>query len=218
MPQISSPALRGLYAVTPDRDDTDRLLAEVVAAVTGGCRIVQYRNKAANRALRQHQVALLANFCKRSGVTLIINDDLELAITAGAAGVHLGSDDGDIALARHRLGPDRLLGVSCYNDQQRVARALAAGADYVALGAMFPSATKPAAKSASLEVLHTVKASCPVPVATIGGITIDNAPTLIAGGADLVAVISNLFEAPDISARARAFQNLFSPEVSTRTA
>lgn len=201
--------LRGLYAVTPDREDTDRLLAEVGAAVAGGCRVVQYRNKTADQPLRCRQAALLAEFCRSAGACLIINDDLELALEIGADGVHLGGDDGDPRLARKRLGPVKVLGISCYNDAGRVDAAVAAGADYVALGAMFASVTKPAAVRASLELLRAVKASCPVPVATIGGINLSNAPALVGAGADLVAVVSDLFDASDIRGRAQAFQKLF---------
>lgn len=201
--------LRGLYAVTPDRADTARLCAEVGAAVDGGCRLVQYRNKIADRSLQRQQAALLAEICKSAGACFIINDDVELALDIGADGVHLGGDDGDPMVARKRLGPGKVLGISCYNDAGRVHAAVAAGADYVALGAMFASATKPAAVRASLELLRTVKASCPVPVATIGGITRANAASLVDAGADMVAVVSDLFDAPDIRARARDFQNLF---------
>jgi thiamine-phosphate pyrophosphorylase len=201
--------LRGLYAVTPDREDADRLLADVGAALDGGCRVVQYRNKTADRALRCRQAALLAEFCKAAGACFIINDDLDLALEIGADGVHLGGDDGDPVRARKRLGPGKVLGISCYNDAGRVRAAVSAGADYVALGAMFPSATKPAAVRASLELLRAVKAGCAVPVATIGGITLSNAPSLVDAGADMVAVVSDLFDAPDIRVRARDFQNLF---------
>ena len=201
--------LRGLYAVSPDRSDTARLLAEVGAAIQGGCRILQYRNKPAERTLKIEQVALLAKICKSAGVCFIVNDEIDLALEAGADGVHLGAEDGDPAAARKRLGADRILGVSCYNDPARVNSAVCAGASYVALGAMFPSGTKPAAVRASLELLRSVKAECPVPVVTIGGITLANAPSLIAAGADMVAVVSNLFEAPDIRVQALAFQNLF---------
>jgi thiamine-phosphate pyrophosphorylase len=206
---IDPPSLRGLYAVTPDCADSSRLLVDVAAALAGGCRIVQYRNKTAGPDLRRQQAAALAGCCRSAGVRLIINDDVELALEVGAAGVHLGGDDGDLELARARLGASRLLGVSCYDDPAQVRRAVAAGADYVALGAMYPSATKPLARRASLDLLRAVKASCPVPVATIGGINLDNAATLVAAGADMVAVVSALFDSPEIESRARAFQKLF---------
>lgn len=201
--------MRGLYAVTPDCDDSTRLLADVAAAVAGGCRIVQYRNKSAHPAMRQQQAVALAGLCRSVGALLIINDDIDLALDVGASGVHLGGDDGDLAQARIKLGARRLLGVSCYNDPDRVRLAVEAGADYVALGAMFPSATKPLAVQASLDLLRAVKAGCPVPVATIGGITLDNAASLLAAGADMVAVVSDLFASPDIAARAKAYQQLF---------
>lgn len=195
--------------MTPDRSDSVRLLDDVAAAVAGGCRIVQYRNKQADQALQRQQAALLANFCKSAGVCFIINDDLALALELDADGLHLGGRDGDLVAARRQLGPDRVLGASCYNDPSRMRDAVAAGADYVALGAMFPTRIKPDAAQASLELLRDVKADCPVPVATIGGITLDNAPMLLDAGADMVAVISDLFEAPDIAARAQKFQQLF---------
>lgn len=170
---------------------------------------MQYRNKSAQRPLLRQQAALLAEICRPAGICFIINDDIELALEIGADGVHLGGDDGDPVVARKRLGPDKVLGISCYNDAGRVRAAVSAGADYVALGAMFASPTKPGAVRASLDLLRTVKASCPVPVATIGGITLSSAASLVDAGADMVAVVSDLFDAPDIRVRAKAFQNLF---------
>jgi thiamine-phosphate pyrophosphorylase len=201
--------LCGLYAVTPDCADSARLLVDVAAALAGGCRIVQYRNKTAAPGFRRQQATALATYCRSAGVMLIVNDDIELAIEVGATGVHLGGDDGDLKLARAQLGASRLLGVSCYNDPAQVRHAVAAGADYVALGAMFPSTTKPLARRASLDLLREVKAACPIPVATIGGINLDNAAALVAAGADMVAVVSDLFDSPDIESRARAYQKLF---------
>ena len=161
----------------------------------------------------------MARYCRENGVCLIINDDVELALQCGADGVHLGGDDGDPAVARKLLGNGRILGVSCYNDPSRVRAAVSHGADYVALGAMFASTTKPDAVRASLALLSDISADCSVPVATIGGITLENAPALISSGADMVAVVSDLFEAPDIQGRARAFQNLFNTSIhSMRTA
>lgn len=171
--------------------------------------MVQYRNKGAAKILRQRQAALLAEFCRATGVFFIVNDDLELALELDADGLHLGADDANPELARNRLGPGKVLGISCYNDLGRVHEAVSAGADYVALGAMYPSSTKPAAVAASLDLLRLVKVDCPVPVATIGGITLENAPPLVAAGADMVAVVSDLFGAPDIRARSQDFQKLF---------
>lgn len=201
--------LRGLYAITPDCADDRRLLAMAEALAGGGGRWLQYRNKTAPPAQRVAQAAALAECCKRHGIGLIVNDDVGLALAIGAAGVHLGGDDGDPVAARRYLGPGRLLGVSCYASPQRAHAAVAAGADYVALGAVFPSTTKPGAVHAPLELVGAVKRAVGVPVVAIGGIRLDNAPAVVAAGADMLAVISDLFDAPDIAARAAAFQKLF---------
>jgi len=140
---------------------------------------------------------------------LVINDDLALALEIDADGAHLGRDDGDLAGARKALGPARILGASCYGEWARAEAAVAAGVDYVAFGAMFPSSTKPQAPLAPLEMLTRAKAEFGLPVAAIGGITLDNAPLLIAAGADLPAVISDVFSAPDPAARAAAYAGLF---------
>ena len=134
---------------------------------------------------------------------------LALALECGADGVHLGRDDGDLAAARAALGPQRLLGVSCYAEWPRAEAAAAAGADYLAFGAMFPSSTKPSAPPASPALLGRARAAFGRPVAAIGGINVDNAPLLRAAGADLLAVISDVFSAPDPAARAAAYGRLF---------
>jgi thiamine-phosphate pyrophosphorylase len=199
----------GLYALTPDEPDTARLVAKVRAAIAGGAAAVQYRNKPADPARRADQVRALLAVCRPAGVPLVINDDLELALAADAAGVHLGRDDGDLAGARRRLGPARLLGASCYDRLELAERAVAAGADYVAFGSMFASPTKPGAARAPLALLGAA-ARLGRPVVAIGGITLENAPAAIAAGADALAVITALFDAADVAARARAFSALFS--------
>lgn len=206
--------LRGLYAVTPDDNLLPRLSVLVSAALGGGVRIVQYRNKTAPKALRRSQAAELVRVCRAEGARLIVNDDPALALEIGADGVHLGRDDvpgGDLAALRQALGPQRILGVSCYDELERAQQAVAAGADYVAFGAVFPSATKPAAVRAPLSLLGEAKARFGdrAAIAAIGGITLDNAPQAIAAGADLVAVITDLFDAMDIASRAEAYQALF---------
>lgn len=200
--------LRGLYAITPDTADTAALIAQVAAALEGGAALVQYRNKTAAPALRATQAAALHTLCRAHGTPLIINDDLALALTLEGAGLHLGGDDGDLASARARLGPGRLLGASCYNDFSRAARAAAAGADYLAFGAVFPSATKPGAVAAPLGLLTQARA-LGRPLAAIGGITLARAGAVLEAGADLLAVVSDVFEAPDIRAQARAYAQLF---------
>jgi thiamine-phosphate pyrophosphorylase len=200
---------RGLYAVTPDEPDTAALVAAVREALAGGAAAVQYRNKAADAALRRAQAAALAALCRDSGVPLVVNDDLELALAVDAAGVHLGRDDGDLADARRRLPRGKLLGASCYDRLDGALRAAAAGADYVAFGSLFPSPTKPGAVVAPLALFGAAKRRLGVPLVAIGGITLANARTAIAAGADALAVITALFDADDIAARARSFAALF---------
>jgi thiamine-phosphate pyrophosphorylase len=204
--------LQGIYAVTPDDRLLPRLSALVDAALQGGTRLVQYRNKQAPAPLRRAQAAELVRICHACGAKLIVNDDLWLAIEIGADGVHVGRDDlpgKDLTTAREALGPKRLLGVSCYNDLARVEAAAKAGADYIGVGSMFPSTTKPGANVATLDVLTEAKRRFEGPVAAIGGITIKNAPQVIDAGADMVAVVSDLFDAMDIGRRAEEFQKLF---------
>lgn len=203
-------ALRGLYAITPDDRLTPRLTALVASALAGGVRLVQYRNKLAPPALRRAQAAELLRICRGQGARLIVNDDLALALEIGADGAHLGHDDGDLEAARRALGPGRLLGVSCYGDLALGAAAAAAGADYLAFGSVFASSTKPQAPRVQLELLGAAKRRFGLPLAAIGGITLDNAPLAIAAGADLLAVISDLFDTMNIAARARAYENCFS--------
>jgi thiamine-phosphate pyrophosphorylase len=206
--------LSGLYAVTPDLDDTTELLRRVGQALQGGLRLLQYRNKPAAAALRREQAGALLALCRAQGVPLVINDDLQLALEIGADGAHLGREDGDLAAARAALGPGKLLGISCYDDIGRAREAKRVGADYVAFGSFFASPTKPAAVRAPLTLLGAAKAGLGLPVCAIGGITLQNAPQLIAAGADLLAVITDLFEAPDIRARAAAYTSLFSERVT----
>ena len=189
--------LRGLYAITPEGVDPDK----VRLALEGGMALLQYRNKARDRSHAKAVVAL----AKRYNVPVIINDDLDLALELGAEGAHLGRDDGNLNAARKKL-KGRLLGASCYNDARLARAAVAEGADYVAFGSVFDSPTKPDAVRAPLSLFAE---SLGVPLCAIGGITLQNAPEVIAAGADLVAVISDVFEAPDIRARAADYGKLF---------
>ena len=199
--------LRGLYAITPDTTDSDALLRRVRALLPGRPAALQYRNKLAGATQRRAEAGALADLCRRHGVPLIVNDDVELALEVDAAGAHLGRDDGTLPAARARLGT-RLIGASCYGSLERARSAVAQGADYVAFGSVFASPTKPAAVRAPL-ALFAASRALGVPRVAIGGITLDNAPALIAAGADCVAVISALFDAPDAAATARAFAQLF---------
>jgi thiamine-phosphate pyrophosphorylase len=196
--------LRGLYAITPERTERAALRRQVAQAIEGGIALLQYRRKAAQHVDEARE---LAELCRRSAVPFIVNDDHALALACGADGLHLGRDDGDITAARGKLG-DKLLGVSCYDSLAAARTAVAAGADYVAFGSVFSSPTKPSAVRAPLTLFAGARAFG-VPLVAIGGITLENAPQLLAAGADALAVISDLFDAPDIAARARAYGKLF---------
>lgn len=202
--------IAGLYAVTPDVGDVPDLIATVEAALAGGARLLQYRNKSATSASRLAQARALLALCRSSRVPLIVNDHLDLALAVGADGVHLGAEDGSLAAARKRLGPARILGASCYDRLDLALEAERVGADYVAFGSFFASGVKPGAVRAPLALLRDAKRRLLVPVMAIGGITLENAPQVIAAGADGVAVISALFGADDVRAAARRFSALFS--------
>jgi thiamine-phosphate pyrophosphorylase len=186
---------RGLYAITPDWNDTLRLIAATEAILRGGGGIIQYRNKTTSACHRLEQAGALRQLTARHAALLIVNDDVELALAVAADGVHIGADDGDIGATRRRLGADRLLGVSCYQNAGLAQTASHEGADYVAFGSFFPSPTKPQAKRAGIELLDKNRHGIALPVVAIGGITPDNAGELVRAGADLLAVISALYEA-----------------------
>lgn len=210
MPEpLPLPLRRGLYAVTPEFAAAADLLAASEAVLAGGCRWLQYRDKTSAGAERLARARALAACCARHAAALIVNDDVELARAIGAAGVHLGRDDGDAGAARAVLGPRAVIGVSCYADFDLARRGCAAGADYVAFGAVYPSPTKPQAKPAPLALFPRCRTELAVPACAIGGITLATTPSLIAAGASLVAVITDLFSAPDIAAQAAAYQRLF---------
>lgn len=198
--------MRGLYAITPDMADTAALLGKVEQALKAGVALLQYRNKIISKDKRLLQARELAPLARGYGVPLIVNDDVEIALSVGANGVHLGKDDGDMAAARAKLS-GKILGASCYADLDAAKASIRAGANYVAFGSVFPSPTKPGAVRAPLSLF---RANLGVPLCAIGGITLGNAPQLIAAGADLLAVISDLFEAPDIAQRAAEYRKLFS--------
>lgn len=207
--------LHGLYAVTPGEPSLARLAALVEAVVAHGGRLVQYRNKQGGPLAHRVQAAELLRICRSNGARLIVNDDVDLAIAIGADGAHVGRDDlggRDLGAVRSALGPGRLLGVSCYDDLARVDAARAAGADYIGVGSMFASTTKPGATAATLDLLVEARRRFGGPVAAIGGITLANAPQVVNAGADMIAVISDLFGADDVGRRAQEFQKLFNPK------
>ena len=204
-----SDKLRGLYAITPEYAAGRQLLADVEAALAGGCRIVQFRDKQSDAPERVARARALRDLTRRFGARLLINDDLALTFLIDADGVHLGKDDGSLVATRAILGPDKILGASCYADFAAAQQATAAGADYIAFGAVYSSPTKPAAPLAAVDLFFQAKTTLTAASCAIGGITLANAPPLIAAGADLLAVITDLFSAPDIAARAAAYQHLF---------
>jgi len=199
--------VRGLYAITPGVSSTEVLMQMVRQALAGGAAFVQYRNKMADAALRLEQSQALLRITRSHRVPLIINDDVELAAAIDADGAHVGRDDGAVSSAR-RVLPGKLLGASCYASLEAARAALDEGADHVAFGSVFPSGTKPYAAHAPLELFPQAR-RLGVPLVAIGGITLGNAPEAIGAGADCIAVISDLFGAPDIAGRAASYRRLF---------
>ncbi|WP_282271678.1 thiamine phosphate synthase [Stenotrophomonas sp. PS02298] len=198
---------RGVYLITPDDTDNARLL-ERVRPLLAGTTWLQYRNKAVDAPTRLAQATALQALCAEAGVPLIINDDVGLALQVGAAGVHLGEDDGDIAAARALLGLQAIIGASCYDELERAQRAVAAGASYVAFGAFFPSRSKVTPRRANPELLRQ-SAALGVPRVAIGGLTPDNSRPVVEAGADLIAVISGVFSEADPVAALEAYRSCF---------
>ena len=195
--------ISGIYAITPEDGHTASLLEKVTAALAGGVRFFQYRNKSGSGKFRREQCKAVLGAVRTFGGTLIVNDDYRLALDVGAEGVHLGVDDGSIESARRVLGPEAIIGVSCYASLDRAADLQGAGADYVAFGSFFPSLTKPDAVRAPIELLSSAKSRLSVPVVAIGGINKNNARLLTDSGADAVAVLSSLFAADGVAQQAR---------------
>ena len=196
--------LHGLYAVT-DEALEDRLIAAVAEVLEAGVRILQYRDKGSDASRREMEAIVLRALTRRHDALLIVNDDPELAVSVQADGVHLGREDPDIAQARNLLGPESVIGVSCYDSLELARNAAAAGADYVAFGSVYPSPTKPDAARAPLELLTAAKRELGIPVCAIGGITSVNAGPVLAAGADMLAVVSGVFSASDIQRAVQAF-------------
>jgi len=207
--ESAATTLCGLYAVTPDTPDTARLLELTEQVLAGAPVLLQYRSKVADARLRRIQARALQALCRRAGVPFIINDDLALALELDADGAHLGRDDGLPAAAREALGRDRILGLTCYADWARAAEGAEVGASYIAFGAMFPSQTKPNAPPAPFALISRARRELGLPVAAIGGITLENAAQVVDAGAHLLAVVNDVFGAADPAARARAYRLLF---------
>jgi thiamine-phosphate pyrophosphorylase len=201
--------MRGLYLVTPDWDDTEHLLAVTAQALMAGAALVQYRHKTASADLRREQAAALLTLCRRHGRPLIVNDHVALCLELDADGVHVGGLDVYVADVRAALGPNKIVGASCYGDLRLAHVAQAAGASYVAFGGFYPSLVKQYAVTTPADIVTRAKAELAVPVVVIGGMTVENAQPLVDRGADMVAAISSVYRADDPYAAAQAFVSLF---------
>jgi thiamine-phosphate pyrophosphorylase len=202
--------MKGLYIVTPDWDDTQKLLQTTEATLRGGAALVQYRHKTADAALRQEQAQALLELCRRYERPFIINDYAELCMELGADGIHVGGTDASVAHVRAMVGPDKIVGASCYGSLQLARDAHAAGASYVAFGGFYPSRVKKYEVTTSPGIIAQAKAVVPLPSVVIGGMTHANCAPLVAGGADMVAVISSVYMADNPEEAARTFAALYS--------
>ncbi|WP_323144622.1 thiamine phosphate synthase [Massilia phyllosphaerae] len=202
--------MRGLYLVTPDWDDTDRLLEATRRALEGGAALVQYRHKTASDPLRAEQAGALLALCRRHERPLVINDHLDLCLRLDADGVHVGGTDVSVPQVRAALGRDRIVGASCYGQFALAEAAQAAGASYVAFGGFYPSRVKVYDVSTPPDIVARAKAALRVPVVVIGGMTVENTRPLVGRGADMVAAISSVYGAEEPYEAARTFAELFS--------
>lgn len=208
-PHLKSHLGRGLYAITPECHNTEQLLTQCQAVLTGGAKVLQYRNKQGDQDLRLQQAQALNELCNDFAVPLIINDDVELCRAVNASGVHLGRDDEALLEARQQLGSSAIIGSSCYNDLARAQRAVDAQASYLAFGSCFVSSTKPQASRCEAHILREAAQRWSLPIVAIGGITAENGASLVGAGVDLLAVISDVFDADNITKRALQYQSIF---------
>ncbi len=209
--------LRGVYAITDENLLAGpALFSAVEEALRAGLALLQYRNKSADWQSKCAEAAQLLRLCCHYDTPLLINDDVELCLEIGAAGVHLGQADTKLVEARQRLGEEAIIGITCHSNLSLALRAQAAGADYVAFGRFFPSHTKPNAPPASIQVLQQAKAQLNIPIVAIGGINTENGQALVTAGADMLAVIHTLFASPDVEAEAKALNALFRTTPNTR--
>lgn len=202
--------ISGLYAVTPHASDDAQLFSQVEQALMGGVAILQYRDKHSDLTVMRLRARRLRELCQLHDALFIMNDNPGMAAEVCADGVHLGRDDTPVLQARSLLGPNAIIGVSCYDRMQLARDARNQGADYVAFGSVFPSQVKPRAVKASLDLIRQARDELDLPIVAIGGIDLDNAQQVVHAGADALAVISALFGASDIRASARAFTTVFS--------
>lgn len=201
--------MRGLYLVTPNWNDTERLLAATEAALRGGAALVQYRHKEADAVLRIEQATALLALCRRHGAPLVINDHIDLCMHLDADGVHVGGTDIAVDHARRLLGTDKIVGASCYGELALARSAQAAGASYAAFGGFYPSPVKKYTFVTEPALLTEARAELTLPLVVIGGMTPQNAAPLVARGADMVAAITSVYGEADPEEAARRFGALF---------
>jgi thiamine-phosphate pyrophosphorylase len=202
--------IRGLYAIADNNTIPNHLfIKSIQQAMIGGAKIIQYRDKNSDKERRKNQARALYRLCQKYQIGLIINDDVRLAQKVSANGVHLGKDDIEVSTARAILGPDAIIGVSCYNQLSLAQQAIEEGATYIAFGSFFSSSTKPDAVSCSVDVLRQAREMFDCPIVAIGGITPDNGSELIAAGADCLAVVDGLFGQTDVIATAQRYADLW---------
>lgn len=202
--------MQGLYLVTPNWDDTDRLLRVSEQAMRAGpIALLQYRHKEASPQLRTEQATALQALCRRYQVPFIINDFVDLCEQLDADGVHLGGTDAEVATVRARLGNGKIIGASCYGDLPRAIHAQQAGASYVAFGGFYPSRVKQYAVTTQPAILDQAAELIRVPSVVIGGMTPQNAAPLVARGADMVAAISSIYQAESVAQAVGQFNALF---------
>ena len=201
--------LHGVYAITDPVLCGVDLIENVQAAIEGGIRILQYRNKQALPAVQHEEATTLLDLCRQHDVLFIINDDVDLAHAINADGVHLGQKDRALIEAREHLGPSKIIGISCNNCFDYALTAQQEGADYIAFGRFFSSLTKPQAPQADIDLLKRAKKELHIPVVAIGGITPENGRQLIEAGADMLAVIHGIFGQTDVRLAAQRYAELF---------
>ena len=206
---MKSPRINGLYAITPDLENTDDLVGRTQQVLEGGAQLIQYRNKLASDVLLREQARVLLQLCKEYKVPLIINDHLDLALEIDADGLHVGRDDVSIATARNQLGWNKIVGASCYNNLDLARQGEKEGADYVAFGAFFPSLTKPNAFFVPANLVSQAKKEIAIPIVGIGGIQLINARIVIQSGCAAIAVCNDLFHTENIKATATQYTQLF---------
>lgn len=202
--------LSGLYAIT-DASITNpvKTIQCVEQALKGGAHLIQYRDKSGDHEQRFQTCSAIRKLTTQANALFIVNDDVELTKQVKADGVHLGQHDNELADARQQLGPDSLIGISCYNRFELATQAANQGADYIAFGSFFPSSTKPDAVIADIQLLIRARQELDIPVAAIGGITVRNGQSLVGAGADMLAVVEGIFGQADIEATARKFCSFF---------